>query len=147
MTVYKTIVERKVRSIFDQINQGNYEAMVEGLASEFDYLFLGDNPLGGRRRKPETVAEWWQRIFRLLPGAQFDVHEVIVQGLPHNTRIAVRSTISDGDYCNDLMQFMTLRFGKVTRVITLEDTAKLATHLAALDPNEFPDAVAAPLVD
>ena len=149
--MYKMIVERKVRRIFAEINTGHYEAMIDGLAPEFEYVFLGEHPLSGRRTDPETMREWWQRLFRLLPAATFDLHDVIVQGNPFKTRIAVRSTIrstqDSGSYTNDVMQFMTLRIGKITRIETMEDTARFERLLATMDPTEHPDAVAAPLND
>jgi ketosteroid isomerase-like protein len=150
--MYKMIVAHKVRSLFDEVNKGNYQAMVDGLAANFEYRFLGNHPLSGRRTKHSTITAWWQRVNRLLPGGQFTVHQVIVQGHPLNTRIAVRSTISgmqpNGEpYSNDVMQFMRLRLGKVTHIETLEDTAKLERFLATLDPVAIPDAVAPPMND
>lgn len=150
--MYKTIVARQVRGIFAEINKGNYQAMIDGLANPFDYRFLGDHPLSGRRTKPATMDLWWQRIFRLLPNGTFKIHHVVVQGNPFNTRIAVRSTISaplpSGEiYSNDVMQFMRLRLGKLTHVETMEDTAKFERYLATLDPATHPDAIAAPYND
>jgi ketosteroid isomerase-like protein len=96
--------------------------------------------------------QWWQRVFRLVPDGRFTIHQVVVQGHPFNTRIAVRSTISaplpSGEtYSNDVMQFMRLRLGKLTHIETLEDTAKLERYLATLDPVANPDAVASPIND
>lgn len=149
--MYKMIVEKKVRSTFDQINKGNYRAMIDGLAPDFEYRFLGDHALSGRRTKHDTMEQWWQRVLRLLPDARFDVHDVVVQGHPLRTRVAVRSTVQSiqdsSPYVNDVMQFMTLRLGKVTHIETLEDTAKLEQHLATLDRSSHPDAVAPPLDD
>jgi ketosteroid isomerase-like protein len=150
--MYKTIVAKQVRSIFEEINRGNYQAMIDGLAPQFEYRFLGDHPLSGRRTKAASMDEWWQRIFRLLPGGKFTLHQVVVQGHPLNTRIAVRSTISatlpSGElYLNDVMQFMRLRLGKLTHIETMEDTARFERYLATLDPATHPDAVAAPIND
>lgn len=149
--MYKRIVEHKVRAIFDEINKGNYQAMIDGLAPEFEYRFLGEHPLSGRRTRHETMQQWWQRLFRLLPGATFEIHDVVIQGHPLRTRIAVRSSIRSDQgsqiYINDVMQFMTLRLGKLTEVETMEDTAKFERLLAGMDPAAHPDALAAPLDD
>jgi ketosteroid isomerase-like protein len=150
--MYKTIVAKRVRTIFDEINKGNYRSMIDGLATPFEYRFLGDHPLSGRRTKAATMDQWWQRVFRLVPDGRFTIHQVVVQGHPFNTRIAVRSTISaplpSGEtYSNDVMQFMRLRLGKLTHIETLEDTAKLERYLATLDPVANPDAVASPIND
>ncbi len=150
--MYKTIVERRVRSVFDDINAGNYQAMIDGLAPGFEYRFLGDHPLSGRRTSTTTMRAWWQRLFRLLPNASFELHDVIVQGHPLNTRVAVRSTItatldSGEPYRNDVMQFMGLRLGKVTDVETMEDTAHFERVLDAMASTGHPDATAEPLED
>lgn len=150
--MYKTIVERKVRNTFAAINAGNYQAMIDGLAPEFEYTFLGEHPLGGRRTTVNTMDQWWQRVFRLVPGAEFVVHDVVVQGHPVDTRIAVRCTIKSTllpgeQYSNEVMQFMRLRLGKITSIETLEDTARLERFMATLDPSEYPDAIAEPLAD
>lgn len=128
--MYKTIVENKVPNTFDQINAGNYEAMIDGLAPGFQYRFIGDHPLAGVRTAAETMRLWWQRVFRVLPGVRFDVSDVIVQGHPINTRVAVRSRISaktapGATYRNEMMQFICLRLEKISRIETLEDTARL----------------------
>ncbi len=126
--------------------------MIDGLASPFEYRFLGDHPLSGRRTSTVTIDLWWQRIFRLLPNGKFTIHQIVVQGNPFKTRIAVRSTISaalaSGDgYSNDVMQFRRLRLGKLTRIETMEDTAKFERYLTTLDPATHPDAIAPPIND
>jgi ketosteroid isomerase-like protein len=150
--MYKTIVAKRVRGIFEEINKGNYQAMIDGLASTFEYRFLGDHPLSGHRTKVATMDQWWQRVFRLLPGSQFTIRQVIVQGHPLNTRIAVRMTIAadlpSGDkYSNDVMQFMRLRLGKLTHIETMEDTARFERYLETLRTEGHPDAAAEPLSD
>ncbi|MFV0259196.1 MAG: nuclear transport factor 2 family protein [Acidimicrobiales bacterium] len=150
--MYRRIVERQVRGTFAQINAGNYTAMLDTLAPEFEYHFIGDHPLGGRRTRLDTMDRWWQRVMRLIPDINFQVHEVIVRGHPLNTRIAVRSTVSGhsptgAPYRNEMMQFMHLRLGKLTRVESMEDTALLLTFLFDLDPADYPEAAAPPLVD
>ncbi|MFV0524928.1 MAG: nuclear transport factor 2 family protein [Acidimicrobiales bacterium] len=150
--MYWRTVERQVRATFAELNKGNYPAMLDSLAPNFEYHFIGDHSLGGRRTTIETMDRWWQRVLRLLPDLRFDIRDVIVRGHPLDTRIAVRSTVSGhsplGDpYRNEMMQFMHLRLGKLTRVESLEDTALLQTFLSELDPADHPDAAAPPLVD
>jgi ketosteroid isomerase-like protein len=150
--MYKTIVAAQVRKIFAEINTGNYQAMIDGLAPEFDYYFLGDHPLSGHRTKVATMDLWWQRVFRFLPNTHFTVHDVIVQGHPLNTRVAtrltIRGTLASGEvYSNDVMQFMRLRLGKLTRIETMEDTAKFERLLVRLAAEGHPDAAAPPLND
>ncbi|WP_229116331.1 hypothetical protein [Parenemella sanctibonifatiensis] len=44
---YAKIVRRKVRDTFAMINSGNYQAMVDGLGTPFEYVFHGEHALGG----------------------------------------------------------------------------------------------------
>lgn len=148
--IYSMIVRKKVRSTFDEINVGNYAAMVDGLAPSFEYVFGGEHALGGRRVTTAAMNRWWQRVLSVLPGAQFDVQEVLVNGAPWNTRIAVRSRVSGplpgGElYENTVFQFMTLKWGKVTAVETIEDLQVLERALTTVADAGNPAARAAPI--
>ena len=148
--MYAWIVRRQVRGIFDQINAGNYLAMVDGLAPHFDYRFHGDHALGGHRTSRVAMIQWWERVTRLLPGAQFAIDDVLVNGGPWRTRIAVRAQVSGvlpdgGRYDNTVFQFLTLRWGKVTSVETLEDLEVLARALNVVAAEGNAEATAAPI--
>lgn len=150
--MYKAIVAKRIRNIFNEINSGHCQPMIDGLSPEFKYIFHGDHSLSGSRTSLKSMELWWSRVFHLLPGAQFTIHQIVVQGHPWNTTVAVRQSISiadstDGGYSNVVMQFMHLRWGKVTRIETLEDTKKLGLYLSKLDVKKFPDAMAPPIVD
>lgn len=150
--MYKRIVRAKVRAVFDQINAGDYMTMVDGLASSFEYRFHGEHALGGRRTTRESMIRWWQRVLDLLPGARFDIQDVLVNGGPWRTRIAVRASISGNlpggvRYENTVFQFMTLVWGKVLSVETVEDLQVLERALAAVAENGKPEALAAPIND
>ena len=148
--VYAMIVRNKVRSIFDQINAGNYQPMVDGLGTPFEYIFYGEHALGGRRVSKEAMVLWWERVFRLLPGAQFDIREVLVNGRPWNTRLAVSAHVSgplpNGEtYENTVFQFMTLKWGKVVEVETVEDLQVLERALRVVADAGNEEASAAPI--
>lgn len=149
--VYASIVRRRVRKTFDQINAGNYLAMVDGLDSPFEYVFHGNHALGGRRVTKDAMARWWERTLSLLPGAKFDVLDVIVNGPPWKTRIAVRNRVSgplpNGErYENTVFQFMTLRWGKVSSVETVEDLQALERALQIVADSGKPEALADPII-
>lgn len=150
--MYKRIVRAKVRGVFERINAGDYMAMVDGLAPSFEYRFHGDHALGGRRTTRESMIRWWERVMDLLPGAQFNIRDVLVNGGPWRTRIAVRASISgelpDGTrYENTVFQFMTLVWGKVVSVETCEDLQKLGRALAVVAEAGTAEALAAPITD
>ena len=92
--LYATIVQRKIKHTFREINQGNVQPMLDTLADPFVYVFHGTHALGGRRTSKDAMRLWWERVFRLLPGIRFDVQEVVINGWPWNTRVAVRSLVS-----------------------------------------------------
>ncbi|MFT4232897.1 MAG: nuclear transport factor 2 family protein [Leucobacter sp.] len=150
--MYKRIVRAKVRSVFERINAGDYMTMVDGLASAFEYRFHGDHALGGRRTTRESMVRWWERTLDLLPGARFKLRDILVNGGPWRTRIAVRASISgdlpgDARYENTVFQFMTLVWGKVVSVETLEDLQVLDRALATVAEAGKPEALAAPITD
>lgn len=148
--VYAAIVRSKGRSTFDQINAGNYMAMVDGLDSPFEYVFHGNHALGGRRVTKEAMLAWWERTLGLLPEAKFEVLEVLVNGGPWKTRIAVRTRVSgplpSGErYENVVFQFMTLRWGKVSSVETVEDLQVLERALQIVADSGNSEALAEPI--
>ena len=148
--IYSRIVKGKVRSVFDQINAGNYMEMVDGLGDPFVYHFHGEHALGGRRTSRDAMIRWWERTLSLLPGAKFDVQEVFVNGGPWNTRVAVRSRVSGplpgGElYTNTVFQFMTLKWGRLTSVETVEDLQVLERALKVVANAGNPEADAAPI--
>lgn len=150
--MYHAIVRARVRGVFEQISAGSFRAMVDGLADEFVYLFHGEHALGGRRTTRDAMVRWWERTMRLLPGARFDILDVLVNGWPWRTRVAVRSRIAgllpDGSrYENTVFQFMTLRWGRVTDVETVEDLQVLERALAAVAASGLAEASASPITD
>ncbi|HLI01039.1 MAG TPA: nuclear transport factor 2 family protein [Acidimicrobiales bacterium] len=150
--MYHRIVAGRVRAIFAQISAGDWEPMLSGLAAEFSYRFYGAHALSGERHTLEAMRGWWQRCFRLFPGAEFQVDEVIVTGWPWDTRIATRARIhavlADGSsYDNVFMQNLSMRWARITEIHTLEDTAVLEEILDRLAAAGIDEAHAAPITD
>jgi ketosteroid isomerase-like protein len=150
--MYHRIVAGRVRGTFAAINAGDWEQMVAGMAPSFSYRFYGDHALGGERHTAAALRLWWQRIFWLLPGITFQVDDVLVVGWPWATRIATRLSVdvglADGSrYQNVVMQFISMRWGKITEVHTLEDTAVLQAALGRLAAQGISEAAAAPITD
>ncbi|WP_329476447.1 nuclear transport factor 2 family protein [Kribbella sp. NBC_01484] len=150
--MYHRIVAMQVRNAFAQISAGNWEAMVAGMAPAFTYRFYGDHALSGERHTHEALRRWWERCFRLLPNTTFDVEDILVAGWPWNTRVATAVTVNvgvvDGSrYQNVVHQFLRIRWGKITEVRTLEDTAVLQKTLDRLAAAGYAEAHAAPITD
>jgi ketosteroid isomerase-like protein len=70
---------------------------------------------------------------QLFPDIRF---EVLVRGSPWRTRavalVKVRATVEGTVYRNELAQTIDIRFGRIVRINTLEDTQKLAGALGRL---------------
>lgn len=152
METYNHIVRNKVRATFERINEGDYLTMMDSLAPQFEYHFHGDHALGGHRATRDAMIRWWERATRLLPGVRFDVQEVLVSGRPWRTRVAVRSRVSgalpDGErYENTVFQFLTLAWGRVTDVETMEDLQVLERALDVVEAAGVSEAAAAPITD
>lgn len=150
--MYRAIIAARVRTTFERINQGDYMYMVDGLAPVFEYRFHGEHALGGRRTGRASMIRWWERVTHLMPGVRFEVRDVITQGPPWLTRVAVRSRVSgslaDGSvYENTVLQFITLSWGKVTAVETMEDLRLLEQALARLARSGREEALAPPICD
>lgn len=150
--MYHRFVAAKVRKTIDQINTGDWESTIAVLAPQFTYRFYGDSALSGERHTPAAMRLWGQRIRRLLPDVRFDLQEIIVSGWPWYTRFAtsirVSAALPDGSrYENIINQFTHLRWGRVTEIRTLEDTATLEHALDVLAASGVAEAHAAPITD
>lgn len=150
--MYHALVRSRLLSVFADINRGNAQPMLTALADEFRYRFHGEHALGGERRSREAMRRWWDRVFRLLPHARFVVTDALVTGWPWHTRIALRLRIR-GDlpggepYENTMMQFLTMRWGRVTEIESLEDLQQLMRALDQVALAGNPEAHAAPIPD
>jgi ketosteroid isomerase-like protein len=154
--IYRTIVRRQVRTLFAQANAGNWAAIVDGLAPTFTYRFIGDTPLGGTRTTHDAMRRWFERLYRLFPGSQFAPQRIVVEGPPWNTKIMtyvkIQGTAPNPEgvaspYENEFMQSMVLRWGKITSVLTLEDTQRFVEALPRLAAAGITDAIASPITD
>jgi ketosteroid isomerase-like protein len=154
--IYRAVVRRQVRTLFAEANSGNWGAIVDGLAPTFSYRFVGDTPLGGTRTTDAAMRRWFERLYRLFPGSQFAPQRIVVEGPPWNTRIMtyvkIHGTAPDVDrvnspYENEFMQAMILRWGKITSVVTIEDTQRFVEALPRLAAAGIADATASPITD
>jgi ketosteroid isomerase-like protein len=154
--IYRAIVRHQVRTLFAKANAGDWGAIVDGLAPTFSYRFIGDTPLGGTRTTDKAMRLWFERLYRLFPGSQFAPQNIVVEGPPWNTRIMtyvkIAGTVPTDDkgtrtYENEFMQRMVLRWGKITSVVTLEDTQRFVNILPTLIAAGIDDANGMPITD
>jgi len=149
--VYHRIVAARIRSAWRHLEDRDAAFVLDQFAAEFSYRFVGDHALGGDRRTRAAMEAWFARLFRLFPDARFSVSDVLVRGWPWATRavalVTVDATMEAVGYRNEVVQTVDLRWGRITRVHTLEDTQKLARALDALAARGIPEAGAAPITD
>jgi len=134
-----------------RLEQRDWAYVVDQFAPGFTYRFVGDHALGGTRRTRAAMADWFERLFRLFPDIHFTVRDVLVAGWPWRTRavalVAVRAQVDGTPYRNEVAQELEIRWGRITRIVTLEDTAKLARALGELRHGGVAEAAAAPIAD
>jgi ketosteroid isomerase-like protein len=148
--VYRAIVAARVRRAWRQMAAHDHEAVLAQFAPRFEYRFAGDHALGGVRHTREAQDAWFRRLFRLFPDIRFSVRDVLVAGWPWRTRVVALIDVAapiDGGYRNEVAQTIELRWGRITRVTTLEDTQKLAAALERLGERGVEEALAAPIDD
>jgi ketosteroid isomerase-like protein len=134
--MYRRIVENRVRTAWRHLAEGDYEYVLDQFAPEFEYSFAGDHALGGTRHTRASMTGWFERLFELFPGIRFEVEDVLVKGWPWRTTavalIAVRTEVAGQPYRNEVAQTIELRWGRITKIHTLEDTQKLDRALRRL---------------
>jgi ketosteroid isomerase-like protein len=147
--MYRAIVARRIRTAWDHLGRGDYGYVLDQLAPRFTHSFAGDHALGGERSSRDTQRAWFERLFRLLPGIEFRVGDILVRGWPWRTRavalIRVRATVAGEPYENEVAQTIDLRWGRITRIHNLEDTQTLAAALEQLAETGLGEARAAPI--
>jgi ketosteroid isomerase-like protein len=154
--MYRFFVRRRVLHLFAEANRGNWQAVIGALDDRFTYRFVGDTPLGGSRQTRPAMMAWWERLYRLLPGATFHPQTIVVEGMPWDTQVMTYVKITGtqpgpsggaAPYENEFMQLLRIRWGKITSVLTLEDTQRFVNVLPALAAAGVADATASPILD
>lgn len=148
--IYRTIVKRKARGIFAALSEGDWPSATVDIADDVHHVFAGDSALGGERHSKEAFERWFERLYRLIPEIEFEIHDVAVRGWPWDTAVAVewtdRGRAADGSaYENHGAHWIRLRWGKGVEVHGYLDTAKLDAVLERLAAAGFEEAGAPPI--
>jgi ketosteroid isomerase-like protein len=150
--MYHFIVRKTIIRAFRDLSAGNHEAVLNQFSPDIHFLFEGDHALGSELHSLNAVRGWFQRVFRLFPGLQFKVKQVIVSGWPWDTtaatRLQVEATLRNGQhYQNSVVQFVRLRWGRVIDDYLLENTQKLVAVLKEMAQQGVDEAIAPPIED
>ena len=148
--MYHSIVRKIIKNLFMELNKGNYEPVLNTLGKNFEHWFSGDHALSGHRTTMPVTRAWYERLYKIFPELHFDLHEVVVNGWPWDTRVAVEWTepyfLNGVPGANRGTHFIRLKWGKGVSVRIYCDTQLLRENLAIQHANGIPEAAAAPLI-
>lgn len=135
--MYSFVVKQILRSAFQKLNQGNYQAILGQFAPSFEHTFYGEHALAGTRTTPQSNERWYKRLYEIFPDLHFELLNITINGFPWNTTASVqwRDTFSGPDgtrYNNQGVHIFKLAWGRVTSLQIYTDTQKLAAILATL---------------
>ena len=141
--MYRRIVAAVVRSTWRKVAAGDIGAAVAKAHPDVTFEFVGDTPLGARRQGKAAFEAWFRDAAERLPGLTFELRDVVVAGWPWDTRVATRLDVSlplpDGTtYRNHAVQWVRMRWGRMTDDWVLEDTKALDALLARPDLTPAP---------
>jgi ketosteroid isomerase-like protein len=140
--MYKATVRRLIRRSILLLNEGHYEASLAVFASDATLSFPGDNSWSNEFRSPrlgrepfathrgkEEIATFLRRY--VGTGMQMSVEDILVNGPPWNTRVAVRvnhGIVVDGVaiYTNRAVLMARIVWAKIRAQEDYEDTERVA---------------------
>lgn len=139
--MYKTAVRLFIRHGISRLNKGDPAFLLRLAAPDAEIAFPGDNswstmfrPVEKNRHRHAThrgIEECRAFANRYVQeGLQFEIEDILVNGGPWNTRVAVRAhdylAGPDGDeYNNRAIAFLQIRWGKLTSWEDYEDTERV----------------------
>jgi ketosteroid isomerase-like protein len=107
--------------------RGDFDQVLRQFRPGCELVFVSRTALGARLAGHADLRRWFERFRRLLPDPSFDVRRLVIVGPVWHQRLAthviIRSRVAGEPYENQFAQFLTLRWGKVTEDLILEDTA------------------------
>ena len=142
--MYKATVRALMRRSINQLNSGDYSMMLKMASPDFALAFPGDNSWSTmfRPARPgrdqhvthqgiDEATAFAERFVNA--GIQFEIEDILVNGGPWNTRIALRvhdfvaaADASQDSYNNRAVLFLEVRWGRLIRWEDYEDTERIA---------------------
>lgn len=150
--IYDSIVRNILTSAFNGLSHGKKEAVTDKFTLDVEHYFVGTHALSGKRKTYASAVRWYERLYKLFPDIQFQVHRIDVQGPPWATLATVAwsetNSGTDGVHTsNEGVNVIEIRWGKVRRVHIYTDTERLTKTLQRLAASGNLEANAAPIVD
>lgn len=142
--MYKATVRALMRYSIKKLNEGDYALMLKMAHQDFELAFPGQNSWATMFR-PQVLGRESHATHRGIEeatafadrfvgeGIQFQIEDILVNGPPWNTRIALRvhdyKPDADGkadQYSNRAVLFLEVRWGRLVRWEDYEDTQRVA---------------------
>lgn len=141
--MYKALIRAGIRTAIRRLNKGDAGLLLSFAADDVELAFPGHNSWAtmfrpqrkDRSFHPTHVgrreAEAFARRF-VDAGIQVDIEDILVNGPPWKTRVAIRAsdhippTQPDLGYNNRYVDFLELRWGRIRRFEVYEDTERTA---------------------
>lgn len=148
--MYHAIVRKRIAKVFEELNKGNYEPVLRMTASHFEHSFAGRHALSGSRKSLRVTRAWYERLFRIFPNLEFQLQNIVSNGWPWHTVVAVEWTDSytllNGEKrSNAGVHIIHLKWGRGTAVKIYCDTDLLLENLAIQQHGGIAEAAEAPL--
>lgn len=145
------IARRRVEATFAHLSRGAWVAVTEQMAADVHHIFPGDHPLGGERRSRDAVLRWFERLGRLYPAHNFQVHRVVSGGWPWDLWIAAQWTAQlspavGQPYANEGAHWLRVRRGKVVYFHAYLDTQMIERACQEMARAGNPEADAEPIL-
>jgi ketosteroid isomerase-like protein len=127
--VYKWAIRRQIRRNVAALRGGDPAPLLAGYADDAVLVFPGVSSWGGEHRGKPAIEQFLRRF--LDAGLVGETHDILVNGPPWNTRIAVlftdAATDADGTvvYENRAVLYGHIRWGKIVYQEDFEDTQKV----------------------
>jgi ketosteroid isomerase-like protein len=147
--VYKAAVRALIRHSVSKLNDGDYALLLKLAHPDFEMAFPGQNSWATMHR-PQVRSRQRYATHRgvqeatafaerfVAAGLRFEIEDILVNGPPWNTRIALRvqDYAVDADsgadaYNNRVVAFLEVRWGRLVRWEDYEDTERVAEWDAA----------------
>lgn len=132
--MYRWVVQKIVRRTFAQMSAGDHQAPVRMFREDGCFRFPGSHALGGEYSGRPAVEGWFRQAWSMFD-FDFQVLDVVVSGMPWNTRVGTRFnvvvTAADGEtFANRGMQYVRLSWGRIVEDEIYEDTETVAREVA-----------------
>ena len=127
--MYKPLIRWMIRRNVRALNAGNAGPLAAGYSDDAVLVFPGNSSWGGEHRGKAAIGAFLERF--VASGLTGQVHDILINGPPWNTTVAVLFTdqahgpAGDRVYENRAVLFARARWGKIYYQEDFEDTHKV----------------------